>query len=645
MGRKPRQKRAAEKARPTVSGVANQDGPAAAAATGGPGPVSQPRPPKAKKYTQQRSGLLKGRFADVRARLAVCVALLFVLGFSAYSNNYSGAWVLDDTATVLRNTGAQAGATFDRLMLESRPITMMTFGWNWTEGSEDPSGYHFTNNLFHVLCAVLIFFLGRATLLLPFFEQRYRETAEWLALAGAALFVLHPAQTGAVTYIVQRSETLAAMALVAGLLLATRFRAPRDWLVGAVSVLVVGVLGVYSKETGIVIPALFLAYDLCFLSRGNVAELRSRAAIYVALGLVFLSGLSWTAGTLEVGAQASDGGNAGFQVEGLSPFSYLLNQIPTVGYYFRQTFFPDAVCFDCGYYGSWPVENSTFGNSFVVWGGLLAAIVASALAAWRRFPLWTFAVLGTGIVLGPTSSFVPLTDVYVPYRMYLCVGLLGLASSVAVFELGQAAVARGVLRDRAASGLCLALLGVVCATFMVQTLGRNALFSDPEALWKDSLVIAPQNRRVHYNLGNIYRRAERYEEALAAYQDAAKLKHDVAKVHVNIGVVLNALGRANEGTDAYREAYRIDPNFKTAQRNLLRALVRSGHYAEAEKVAQDCADARPNASGFQTQLAGVLEQIGKPQKALQAYQVAYERGDHSKESVANITRLGGVPGR
>jgi tetratricopeptide (TPR) repeat protein len=106
------------------------------------------------------------------------------------------------------------------------------------------------------------------------------------------------------------------------------------------------------------------------------------------------------------------------------------------------------------------------------------------------------------------------------------------------------------------------------------------------------------------------------------------------------------MGRSDEANDAYREAFRIDPKFKLAQRNLLKALLRSGLKAEAEVVARKAAAQYKDASGFETQLGETLVQIGKPHEALVAFLEAYERGDHSPESMKQIRELGGtVPGR
>ena len=86
------------------------------------------------------------------------------------------------------------------------------------------------------LSAMLVWAIVRRTLLLPYFGGRFNESAGWLAMAVAMLWALHPLQTEAVTYVVQRAESLMGLFYLLTLYLAIRALdspTPRRWQLAA----------------------------------------------------------------------------------------------------------------------------------------------------------------------------------------------------------------------------------------------------------------------------------------------------------------------------------------------------------------------------------------------------------------------------
>jgi hypothetical protein len=538
------------------------------------------------------------------ARLLACLAVLFLVTTAAYWNSFDGVFILDDNDSIVNNSVIKPPVTFAGVMEEFRPLTIATFAWDWRRGDGEPRPFHSTNLALHLLCGLLLFFLGREVLRLPFFDGRYDPSVvDWIACAGAALFLVHPIQTESVTYIVQRAEAIGAITLVAILLILARFREPRQGLKAAALLIPIGVLGVFGKETVVVIPVLAVLFDICFLSRWNKAALFSRSKHFAAIGVVSLVAVGWVIRTLIYAS------SAGFQVENLTPATYLRAQITTVGYYFRLVFWPDAVCFDCGYFASWPVVNSMFGDSLLVWGGLLAVLVVSAFFAWRSYPLWTFAILGSAVVMAPTSTFMPLTDFYVEHRLYLPLGFLGLAVAAGFYDMTAWLAFRYESLDSKLRLIRVASAALVCALLCLVTIGRNELYADPISMWEDTLRQAPQNRRVQYTLGNNYGRAGRYEEAIDRYKQALILKPSVAKVHVNMGSTYNKMGRSEDAVGPFREAVRLDPRLMMARRNLARTLQRLGRLEEAEEVAR-AAVAASGSSSNKAVLRDILEARG-----------------------------------
>lgn len=99
-----------------------------------------------------------------------------------------------------------------------------------------------------------------------------------------------------------------------------------------------------------------------------------------------------------------------------------------------------------------------------------------------------------------------------------------------------------------------------------------------EAGYRKALEAAPDDARLHFNLGNALARQNKHDEALAAYEQArsrAATAADRAAADYNIGHVLGAKNEWAKAAERFREALRADPadeqaryNYELAQRML-----------------------------------------------------------------------------
>ncbi len=125
-----------------------------------------------------------------------------------------------------------------------RQLTFFTFYLNHLAGGLDPSGYHVVNVAIHIANVVLLF------LLLGRFVER------WIAVAAAAVFLVHPIQTSAVLYVYERSTLLACFfSLLALIALAER---RTGWAA------VLFILAFEGKESAIAVPLAVAAFPSPF---------------------------------------------------------------------------------------------------------------------------------------------------------------------------------------------------------------------------------------------------------------------------------------------------------------------------------------------------------------------------------------------
>lgn len=597
---------------------------------------------------------------------------LVILGVAAYANSFGAPFMLDDKPQIVRNMAlVRPPISLSQLLTADRPFVSASLALNYALGGLNVFGYHALNLAAHILCALTVYGLARHTLRLPVLHERYGAAADTLALVAASLFLVHPIQTESVTYVIQRAETFAALAVLSGLwLAATAQRAAEDatarrWSpLHLVALVAIGLLGMLSKESAVILPALFALYDWCFIAQGRLRPMLRRWPLYVTLLLVVTGGMAWRwwratrSGALALGGVDLSGFDlSGIDLSGadaaapapagthglLTPWQYLRWQFGVWLYYLRLVVVPNRLCFDCGYLGPWPVQSSLLGGSVWLPFLVLAAIAGAAWVARRQYPLVTFCVFASAVALAPTSSIVPLTDVYVEHRLYLPIAFLALLGVMVVFSASAETVQRGWLSSRAAHALGLTASVAIVVTLAVLTLARNRLYADPQQLLQISVALAPQSTRTQYNLGNEYVRHTQREQAIKQFKEVIRLNHNYVDAYVNLGQQYLELNRNQEAIAALEQARTRAPATAIVQRNLSVAYLRVNRVDEAITAAQRATTLEPlNARAYKL-LGRAYQRAGRSDEALKALSTARQLDPHDTEVRGRIRDLGGRP--
>src|SRR4029453_16328113 len=147
-------------------------------------------------------------------------------------------------------------------------------------------GYHVVNSAIHIANALLVYTLVTLTLRLPTFGDRYPRHASYLGMAVALAFLAHPLQTMAVTYIIQRAESLASffalLALVLFVIGSTTERRGAQ-IAAFVGAVVATFLGILTKQTAAIVPFVVVLYQLCFFPKTTEKRGSLQWALYAAL--------------------------------------------------------------------------------------------------------------------------------------------------------------------------------------------------------------------------------------------------------------------------------------------------------------------------------------------------------------------------
>ena len=130
------------------------------------------------------------------------IAGIVLLGSILYSNTLHVPWYMDDINNILDNQAVHSlGEAWQALFTSARGFVNLTFAVNYALGGDNVVGFHVVNIAIHLLTSCLVFLL---------LKRVFRRNGLF-AVGGALIFLAHPLQTQAVTYIVQRATGLAAL--------------------------------------------------------------------------------------------------------------------------------------------------------------------------------------------------------------------------------------------------------------------------------------------------------------------------------------------------------------------------------------------------------------------------------------------------
>lgn len=540
-------------------------------------------------------------------KLFVSILLLLGLTCLVYANSLNGRFVFDDQQIVLQNPQLINIQEFDdvlKLSVEWRRLTYLTYGLNYYFGQLNPFGYHLLNVVLHALNSVLVFLI-----ILHISDGRKNS-----AMAGAAVFSVHPLFTEAVSYIAGRASSLCALFYFLAILcflkaLDMKRLGVRLFWFGSMAV--AGFLAWESKQEAITLP---VAIAGVLWVRGEKKDWR----FLIPLAVVPILVVSYFRNELATLFESVMGNvvlvSAGFEPVLPWPAYFRTYVSAIIGYYFPHFIVPV------------PLSADPYVRTAEHWYSLEFLFASSLLAtlAWLllRPPktIDRFLLLGLALLLlSPLTAYavVPLADVVLEHRAYIP----GLGAAIVwawMFDW---------LSKKYGRTSHLALLAVVMA-FSVMTIQRNTVWRNSIALWEDTEAKSERKPRPHFNLGQSYQEARRFTEAIREYEHALKLKPDIYAAYSNIAAIYLDQGLLDPGEEMLVKVTTLAPSFTEGFINLGVLYIRKKDPDKALAAISRALEINPQSFSAHYNKGEALSLKGDLRAALESYkQAVYLRPD------------------
>ncbi len=492
--------------------------------------------------------------------------LLILAGTAVYANTLHVPWYFDDYINIVKNPQITDLAASLKGIFSPRGIGTVTFALNYSLHGFSLPGYHLVNIAIHLATVVTVYLI----------LKRLSPISRLFPLLGSLIFLLHPLQTQAVTYIVQRYASLAGLFLFLSLYSFIRAResissgssffAPRH-ITFYLLMVCCGAAAVLTKQNTVVLPLLILLYDRYFLAgqKGSwkkVVPYISPFLLGASLVLIKYVLLPLSSGQSMKALTATEGV---FKTADTSPLVYFVTEFTVLWKYIRLLILPYGQTLDY----DMPLVSTLLTPTNLLAGGGLLLLALAGLLLRRSHRLLSFGIFWFFLSLAVESSFIPLDAMY-EHRLYI--PLFG-------FVLILLDVAARV-QKRGLAVTVLVSFSAICAFLAWQ---RNALWADPVAFFEDNLRKAPHNTRVHISLSQKYIEQRRYEDARKLLVKALEYDPYDKRTYNNLGLLYFLQGDIDESITIYKKAIGLDPGFEDAYTNLGISYSKKGEWEEARR--------------------------------------------------------------
>jgi len=635
-------------------------------------------------------------------RTATYVILIALTGLITYANSLDVPFAFDDVYQIESNPLIQGIDTFISSQKEHvaynarRYVGYLTFAMNYQFGGLEVTGYHIVNLSIHILNALLVCYFLLLTFRTPYFSKgqsamsigqgtelsaqeakSMAQSAEdpipyalspmryahFIALFSALLFVSHPVQTQAVTYIAQRFTSLASMWYLLSLVLYIKARlkshsaksmaqsarnntqeagAPgaavfslRGPMPYALCSLLFAVLAMMTKEISFTLPMAVILYEFIFFK--SPLKRKLLLIIPVVLSLVIIS-VSVIGTHRPLGELLSDLSEKTRVQTDISRGDYFLTQLRVITTYVRLLFLPMNQNVDYDY----PIAQSFFDaqvfSSFLFLASLFGGAVyllykthgakCKAQSAENSVPyalctlrLAAFGILWFFITLSVESSLIPIADVIFEHRIYLP----SVGAFIAIVTLLFVIMER--LREGREKTERMVIIGLtaVVMIFSVATHTRNKVWQDEVRLWEDVMKKSPYKARGHNNLGYIYLGRGMTDRAIEQVKLALQMDPRYTDAYNNLGVAYYRKGRLDIAAEMFRIALSLassDLDRADSHHNLGIAYTAKEMFAEGITEMKSALKYSPNNPGIYSDMGVAYKRMGETDMAIEAYRTA-----------------------
>ncbi|MGG8494815.1 tetratricopeptide repeat protein [Tenacibaculum sp. TC6] len=457
----------------------------------------------------------------MKERFTYCILILSTI--LVYGNVINGVFLYDDIILIKNNPFIKSLQNIPLFFVENptnyggiirsnfyRPNQHIINSILYFFFEYNTKPYHIFSIFLHLLNSILIYKILKGGL-------KFTPDA---ALLSTLLFIVHPINSEAISYVSGVSDPLALFFILLGTYIDFKKRNLLFFLP------VIFILGLTSKEIAVVFPLIMLLIEIVLFK----VELKTKKCLIIHfINFLILGVYLWAKFTIFNFTSflgLSDDVNVGL-------IKRIINFIGTLPEYLKTLIYPIDLYIEkpMNLYDSWDKFN-------VILGVLLIILITVTLfkAILKSNNRIIIACSWLAITLFPYTGIIRLNANFLEHWFYIpFFGILILLSTF---------YDKYIIGRRIKS-----VLVVLLVLFGGRTIIRNIEWSSPELFYKNELRYSPNSKRMNNNLGNIYLNEDKFNLAQESYLKVLKIDPNNITALFNMSIVYIRLKKESKAEE------------------------------------------------------------------------------------------------
>ena len=401
---------------------------------------------------------------------------IFFIGIAIYGNVLDGDFIWDDESFVVNNEYIRSFKWLPQYFKDHRalavggiskdsyrPFVPLSYAIDYKIWGLDPFGYHLTNILFHIFNAFFVFWMA------ILISKRYL-----FALFCSLIFLVHPVQTEAVSWIAGRGNVLFLFFYLLSFVLYIKYKDHNRpiYYIGSIVIFAISLL---CREMAASLSFILILYSVLFVRNRGIVWIVLESLPYFIITIIFVFIRFYAIGSVSQGQWWTG--------EFITTF---LTMITGLLYYLGVLILPVGLCVD---HLCFPVVVSFLDIKVIVGlSSILLLLWGTIIFFKKKHFIISFGILWFFITLGPVLNIIPMKILVADRFLYLpMIGYcLVLVSSIFLF-----------FRNKKVRFIILISIVLFYGLF---TISRNNIWANEIALYSDVMAKYAKNPRAGVNL-------------------------------------------------------------------------------------------------------------------------------------------------
>jgi tetratricopeptide (TPR) repeat protein len=489
-----------------------------------------------------------------------------------------------------------------------QPVRVLSYAMDYRFWRLDPFGYHLTNLFFYLLTCLLLFFMT-SLLLKHLLPDVSRDSSDRIALFTAFLFSAHPVHVEAVSWLAARKEVLQGFFLFLSFYLYLKAREidgarRRGILLG--SVFLTFLLAVLSKPSAVILPGLFLLYEITRKGTTLRSLVRERWVFFTvsgAISFIFILVL------LKVGGVAT----AFLPFHGGSFVSDLIVAMNLVLYNIK------LLAFTTTYSAAYTVTASfkLFSTWTMMVCGLTSLLIMAALWSRRKTSLFFFSFFWFLIAVSPFLNIFPIS---IPLAdRYVYIASFGYCLTVGFLINRLYEVRSGTGDSVLFRAMAVLLFLVLLSGYSWVTMQQNRVWKNSFSLWSDAVQKYPEGNLANAMMGVVYMDQGKHQQALPYLEKAVRIRPTDVLSRKNLGVNYMKLGDLDKAAKEFRAVLQVTPEDENLKFIMAVLYGEQKAYPQSEEILNELIRKRPDQYIYYLQRGYLREKMGRLEQAIEDY--------------------------